>query len=98
MMGVDYELFWTLNPKSLSPFVKAFNLKQKYDDTMAWALGNYIKHAIVSSFSKTVKYPLSPMLSSNVKRDMEPEEIKQKMFQRMAMVNQRFGKEEVIER
>jgi len=39
MIGVEYDLFWRLNPKSLTPFVKAFSMKAKYEDSLAWTMG-----------------------------------------------------------
>lgn len=100
MIGVDYELFWTLNPKSLTPFVKAFDLKMKYDDKVAWQLGVYVKMAITSSFDKNAKYPTSPAMSSKSAVET-PEErqarIKEKMFQQMALINSQFRKEDTVE-
>lgn len=97
MIGVDYDLFWTLNPKSLSPFVKAFSLKQKYDDATAWRTGMYIRLAIASSMDKNSKYPSKPMLEEgSVKQSntMTAEQIKNKMMARAKLINSRFGKED----
>lgn len=93
MIGVDYDLFWTLNPKSLTPFVKAFELKQKYDDMMAWTNGLYIRMAIASSLGKEAKYPKSPLSSLETKKktNMSAEDIKAKMFRQMKIINSRFG-------
>lgn len=94
MMGVDYELFWTLNPKSLSPFVKAFELKQKYHDFMAWNMGNYILEAIASSMSKNAKYPSKPHSEKSKDVAMTSDEIKERVRLRAIAINSRFGKEE----
>lgn len=106
MIGVDYELFWTLNPKTLSPFIKAFSLRQQYDDTLAWNNGRYIALAIASNFSKEQKYPRQPLLKDrNVDEILKPkseeekakesqEEIKRKFMERMNILNHRFGKED----
>jgi hypothetical protein len=96
MMGVDYELFWKLNPKSLSPFVKAFSLKQKYQDTMAWQSGQYIKLAITSSFNKESKYPNKPFMSVEKEKPAvcDSEAIKSRMFSQMEILNKRFRKED----
>lgn len=96
MIGVDYELFWTLNPKSLSPFIKAFSLRMKYDDKVAWQHGIYVKLAIASSFNKNSKYPTSPSMSSIPVVETEKDKqnkIKEKMFQQMSLLNLRFGTE-----
>jgi hypothetical protein len=102
MMGVGYDLFWTLNPKSLTPFVKAFSFeiefKQKYDDWVAWQSGIYVKLAIASSLGKDVKYLERPMLHEAEKKksteNVNP--IKEHMLERMAKLNRRFREEELI--
>ena len=83
MIGVDYELFWTLNPKSLAPFVKAFELKEKHSDTMAWLSGLYVRSAIVSAMNKDAKYPTHPISDNVKKRDLTPED-------RMNIIKDRF--------
>jgi hypothetical protein len=102
MIGVQYELFWTLDPKSLAPFIKAFVLKQKYDDTCSWQLGMYIQQAIVACFSKSAKYPTKPMTSDKPLTLPKPEtneERQQRMkanFMRHAMLmNKKLGKDGV---
>lgn len=107
MIGVDYDLFWTLNPKSLTPFNKAFILKQKYDDTVAWEYGNYVRLAILSCFDKEQKYPSKQLLSdispedfkNKLKKKTEEDiaienqlKIKQKMIEKMKLLNTRFQK------
>lgn len=94
MIGVDYELFWNLNPKSLSPFIKAFSLKQKYDDYTLWLQGKYIQMAIASTMNKNAKYPPKPFSTEEVTKISSAEEIKRKMFERMKILNAKFGKEE----
>lgn len=94
MIGVDYDLFWTLNPKSLSPFVKAFDLKQKYDDRLAWQTGAYIRYAIASVLSKGNAYPQEPFSSKGVQREMTPEEIKEKMMRNAEIINIRLQAKE----
>lgn len=97
MIGVDYELFWVLNPKSLKPFVKAFNLQTKHEDMIAWQSGIYIRMAVASVMDKNVKYPKTPLMSKDVVTKSPKqiqEEIKQKMFERMIAINSRFGKGE----
>lgn len=97
MIGVDYELFWELCPKTISPFIKAFMLKQKYDDTVAWQTGFYVKLAIVSALNKNAKYPTEPIgKKAEIEETPETkqEEIKRKFLQQMKLLNTRFGKEE----
>lgn len=100
MIGVDYDLFWTLNPKSLKPFIKAFELSEKQEDMIAWRSGMYIKLAIGSLLSKEIKYPTRPLSADNdivldeeefARRKMN--HIKQTMLERMVVVNSRFKSE-----
>lgn len=62
LMGIDYELFWTLNPKTIAPFNKAFQMKVQAQDEYAWRQGIYIQHAIASVMDKRSKYPKTPLL------------------------------------
>jgi len=92
MIGVDYDLFWTLNPKSLSPFIKAFKLRREYDSALAWELGVYVKLAITSSFNKGSKYPTAPFGSEspNENKVASSAEIKSKFLHHMELLNSRF--------
>ena len=99
MMGVNYDLFWTLNPKSLSPFIRAFELKQEYDDTMLWQSGLYIRLAIASLLDKSVKYPTKPLSSSSkvvdekMIEDKKMNNIKESFMTHMVLINNNFTKE-----
>lgn len=95
MMGVDYNLFWTLNPKSLSPFTKAFNLKIQYDDRLAWQHGKYITVAVASVLDNKTKYPTKPFLEDmdNLIEETPQDRmnrIKEKMLMNMVVINQKF--------
>lgn len=93
MIGVEHDLFWTLNPKSLKPFVKAFQLRTEYDDRMAWNQGLYTRLAIASILDKDFHYPKKP-ISENEIIEKTPEEIqediKQKMLAKMQQINSQF--------
>lgn len=91
MIGVDYDLFWTLNPKLLAPFIKAFSLRQEYDNAMAWTNGMYIRLAIASSFDKNTKYPNRPI--GKEPKEVTQEEIRLRFLDRMKVLNSRFRKE-----
>ncbi|MFA0815833.1 MAG: hypothetical protein ACC608_08570 [Anaerofustis sp.] len=47
VIGVSYDLFWTLNPKTLEPFIEAFKQKQiaKRDEInlSAWLTGRMLQ-------------------------------------------------------
>lgn len=91
MMGVAHDLFWKLNPKSLSPFIKAFELKRKYDDEMSWMQGLYIQMAVGGIISKKSKYPENPLLSGKHGQLSEEEVIKNKVINQMEIINSRFN-------
>ena len=93
MIGVDYDLFWTLNPKSLTPFVKAFSLKQEYDDAMHWEAGVYIRAAVASVLNKSSRYPLQPY-SKTAKEAGNMELLKERFLRQAARINANFRKEE----
>lgn len=73
-MGVSEERFWTLNPRTIKPYVKAYELRAKNKDMEMWQMGIYVHRAVgvvvgdvLASFAKkknTEKYfdkPLSKM-------------------------------------
>lgn len=64
-IGVPSDLFWTLNPKELEPFKKAFSLSQEIVDINNWQLGNYIRIAVASALDPKNKYPTEPFSYSN---------------------------------
>jgi len=94
MIGVDYEQFWILNPRKLEPFIKAFSLKQEYDDRMAWLQGDYIRMAIASSMSKKVKYPKRPRTMDKMSPEEKQRQIKERFLDTMSKINKDKGREE----
>jgi len=94
MIGVDYDLFWTLNPKSLSPFIKAFDLSRERDSYIAWEIGVYVKKAITSSLDAKDKYPKEPFgvkkLKAKKSDEMPMEDIKARFMNQMELMNSRF--------
>lgn len=64
-IGISYELFLSLNPRTIKPFQTAY--KQRKDEEIAtmnysaWLQGLYVAHAIGSCFSKNSKYPSQPI-------------------------------------
>lgn len=83
-MGVDYDLFWSLNPKSLQPFIKAFELQKKQDDYNAWLNGMYVQHAVASVLNGSKsKYPREPFIIAREHRLS----LKEYMMQRMEDIN-----------
>ena len=45
-MGIDYDLFWKLNPHKLEPFLRAREIKMKRKNEEMWLQGMYIFNAV----------------------------------------------------
>lgn len=64
-IGIDYKLFWELNPRKMKPFIEAFKAQQenKRDEInlAAWLNGYYVSSAIAANFSKNAKYISEPI-------------------------------------
>lgn len=80
-IGVTYETFWALNPRTLQPFVDAFNIRlqrevemtQREMDVLAWRIGLYVNHSIVTAFNSNAKYPKQPLsIEAEQERTMTP--------------------------
>lgn len=75
-IGVDYQTFWNLTPKKLTPFVEAFKEKQAHAaeefraraNFSAWLQGIYIARAIGVNFSKNMSYFDQPIPLSDPER------------------------------
>jgi hypothetical protein len=48
-MGVDYHLFWHLNPMRLRAFEEADRIKTEKQDYLNWLLGRYVMSALDAS-------------------------------------------------
>ena len=76
-MGVDYHLFWQLNPRRLQPFVKAYQEKQKAQleraNYAAWLSGIYVTHSIAASLGENAidLYETEEDLESRKAREAE---------------------------
>lgn len=97
MMGVQYDLFWRLNPRRLKPFLKSYELRIENKRDMvnfhAWINNLYMGQMIASMFNKGEKYFEEP-IDLNVKEEkidepkVNPEAVK---FSAMAMMfNKQF--------
>lgn len=96
MMGVEYDLFWTLNPKSLEPFIEAFSIQREYDDLVSWREGMYIRLAVASILDSKSEYPKEPFGMDNEPETAEDREtqIRNRFLEQMVVINSRF-KEDV---
>lgn len=90
-MGIDEPTFWTLNPRRMKAYERAFELKQQQRDREQWAMGKYFMSALSTvldrSFNKhaTSKYVKEPFLTDAF---LTEEEIKE---QKIAEVNGIFS-------
>jgi hypothetical protein len=65
MIHVPYETFWTLNLKTMKPFLKAYDNEvdaaHNRLNLEAWVIGIYVQHAVAANFGKSNKYPNKPL-------------------------------------
>ena len=63
--GVEYDLFWRLNPILIKPFFEACSLSQKRQldmgNTVAWLTGIYMLKAMDACFGKNKRYDDKPI-------------------------------------
>ena len=69
--------FWESTPRSLKPYVTAFNIRRKNEDERDWIAGMYVAHAIGSTMSKSGKYPDKALLADVAVNERDAERIKQ---------------------
>lgn len=81
-MGIGYQEFWLLNPRTLSVVIEGYKLKRKVHDEEQWLLGGYITNAvrlaIVNAFKKKNDKDINyfeaipqPMLATNEMSEQE---------------------------
>lgn len=84
-IGVDYDLFWSLNPRKLQPFVKSFKMKQKikteYINFQTWLQGIYFGKALVASLDKNQEYFKEPIDFQKIKEQKSQEELMAMRFE-----------------
>lgn len=98
--GISYETFWSLNPRIMDIYQKAYIQKKKEEfeqiETMAWLNGRYVMSAVGACFSKNAKYPELPQRNNNSEKtegisDDLRAEIAAKKFEAFAEVfNKKF--------
>lgn len=90
-MGVRYDEFWDLSPRTLQPFIKAFELKTELEDRARWEQGLYIRLAIQSSLSDKVKYPDKNLYNKDMTNPQNKmEQIKEKFLRNMEIINMKM--------
>lgn len=101
MIGVNYELFWTLSPPKLEPFIEAFKQKQiaKRDEMNlnAWLNGAYVANAISACFGKNSQYPSEPMALGGRDKDKEINNEVQRFDAFVIQYNTEYEKKNVSE-
>lgn len=53
-LGISEELFWTLNPKRLHPYLEAEKLIQEKRDAEMWRMGMYVCDAVRTAVDNVV--------------------------------------------
>ena len=68
-LGISEELFWTLNPKRLHPYLEAEKLIQEKRDAEMWRMGMYVYNAVQTAVDNVIngrksqaKYMDKPLL------------------------------------
>lgn len=99
--GIDYKLFWHLNPKKLKPFWEAdkirFQSRMAENEAVSYMNGLYVAKAISACFSKGNKYPDKPIGIFNEKTQKEKTEEEKKearlsLFESLKLMQINFEK------
>ena len=68
-LGISEELFWTLNPRRIQPYLEADKLVQEKRDAEMWRMGIYVQNAVAVAIDKvlngrksTLEYMDKPLL------------------------------------
>lgn len=79
-LGISEELFWTLNPKKLHPYLEAEKLMQEKRDAEMWRMGMYVYDAVRTAVGNVVngrksqaKYMDKPLLEQYKEAKQEVE-------------------------
>ena len=97
---MQYRDFWSLNPRRLEAFVKAYRqrmeLQAKLDNQNAWLHGQYVAYAVAACLSKKAKYPKQPFAFAGEDSQRERmERIKANMMSFAIRHNAAFAAKEV---
>ena len=79
-LGISEELFWTLNPKRLHPYLEAEKLIQEKRDAEMWRMGTYVYNAVRTAVDNVLggrksqaKYMDKPLLEQYKEAKQEVE-------------------------
>jgi hypothetical protein len=103
-IGVDYSIFWKLNPKKLEAFAKAYRkrienemkLKREEINFSAWLSGMYFGEMASSLLSKKHRYPKAPHPLEPPTEQQRFERAKNKMLSWANKVNANIAAREQI--
>lgn len=100
-IGIDYKLFWHLNPKKLKPFWEADKIRVQShmieNEAVSYMNGLYVAKAISACFSKGNKYPDKPIgiLGEKTQKEMTEEEkieARLSLFESLKLMKTNFEK------
>lgn len=91
VVGVPYDTFWHITPRTLSAFAKAHKLKQRLKDEQMWIMGAYVKVAVQSAVEQCLvgnraktKYLEEPIMAKHYEtQSLTQEEKEKKEIQKM---------------
>lgn len=83
LIGIDETQFWSMNPRRLKPYTKAYNMQKQSENTMAYIQGMYFVEALRCTIgnmfskksSKPLEYPKEPYRLFEGERDLTEHDI-----------------------
>ena len=99
-MGMSYESFWDGDVDEVRFYRKAWKLKTKHEDEVAWLTGLYVYNSLLSVYpafnplvgknAKITPYPELPVTWKEKKQEVQQDRNFQKMMEYMTRINARF--------
>ncbi|CAJ0592236.1 unnamed protein product [Cylicocyclus nassatus] len=90
-IGITEEKFYTLNPRKIKPYEKAYHLRRRMEDENNFWLGQYIRYAVGSVLSEKGEYPKEPLLKEYYEDlDLTEEERDNKELRKMLMYEEQW--------
>lgn len=94
-IGVPYNVFWKLTPKTLKAHHKAYVIKEKHIDEMIWSVcGNYVLSAVAVAVENCLagkkarlKYIEKPLSEANKEEKYTEEELQKQREMFVMMLN-----------
>ncbi len=91
-IGVDYDTFWTLNPRKVKVILEGYKLKRQVKDEEMWMLGGYVfdavtialgnafrkKHQKAREYFEEIKQPYSKLAEQKQQEELSEAEKKRK--------------------